>query len=185
MGNATSRLLRMRRVRHALWRVGRRLYRTARGDVPNNMHTNGERWLQRKVLDHHVRTDATLIIWDIGANVGEWTEYLVEELARRRMADRVEIHAFEPIEATYRELCQRVDAMGRGTNVSVVPKAVSNKTETVRMYIVDELAGTNSLYPFGTSGEGSVVTVPAITAEAYAEMRGIQRLHLVKCWSQR
>lgn len=59
--------------RHLAWRLGRSLYMLARRDVPNAIRSNGELMLQREVVRNVTRP----VVFDVGANVGQWSRELL------------------------------------------------------------------------------------------------------------
>ena len=82
----------------------------ARLDVNNNSNTNGERDIQRFVTSEF----ASPVVFDVGANVGEWTESLLNTGA-------AEVHAFEPCAGTFAELQRRI-----GQRAHLVQEACSS-----------------------------------------------------------
>src|SRR5438105_4775550 len=84
--------LRMLLGRRNLWRLGRQLYFSARGDVVNRIGSNGEAWLQRQILNVFGRTEK-LIVLDIGANIGEWALSLLKQAQLENICD-LRIYSF-------------------------------------------------------------------------------------------
>jgi len=64
--------------RRAMWRLGRALYSHAKADFSNNYQTNGERFIQQQVLNLAGSSRDKIVIFDVGANVGEWTTSLLD-----------------------------------------------------------------------------------------------------------
>jgi hypothetical protein len=87
-------------LRRLSWRLGRRLYTSARGEqIAVEIESDGEAYLQARVIAN-VR-DARLHVVDVGANQGDWTRQFIAQLpADRRLPDRVRIDLFEPVPAT-------------------------------------------------------------------------------------
>jgi FkbM family methyltransferase len=126
-------------IRSLAWRLGRRLYCWARRDVQNNPATNGEYWLVEAILGKS--NEDTAIVFDIGANKGNWTEKARETL--KRFNKHGMIYAFEPTRSTYMFLSNRF----KGDDLVIPNKlAVSEHTGEIEFYVVGELAGTNSLH---------------------------------------
>lgn len=85
-------------ARRVAWRVGRRLYCAARGEGANRMAVNGESYVQGRLL---AAADRPLTVLDVGANIGDWTQSLLDQHASRPEID-LRVFAFEPIPETYK-----------------------------------------------------------------------------------
>lgn len=62
--------------RRTTYRIGRILYQEARGDVANDMASNGEMLVQNRVVDawkNGSLSGQRLVVFDVGANVGDWS----------------------------------------------------------------------------------------------------------------
>lgn len=166
--------------RRAIWRLGRRLYMSARGEGVNDMRSNGETWLQLRVLQRAKAQGISLVILDIGANVGDWTMSFLNQALHEGVASKMlQIHAFEPVPGTGSMLRARLGAAADAERVTVWPVALSDASGTVAMHIVGDGAGTNSLE--GTSGAGQSIEVKRETLDSFCEMNGIDHVDLVKC----
>lgn len=177
--NHAARVIETMVDRRSLWRLGRSLYLRARADVPNDMRSNGEVLLQRQILATHAQREQ-LVIFDIGANVGAWTWSVLEQ-AQTLGVRNLDVHAFEPVPATYETLYSRVSQHPSGSVVSMVPQAVSAESGTTKMFVVERDAGTNSIYPDPLNAQHGAVTVEKISIVDYCTMRRIQTIDLLKC----
>src|SRR5215472_1623834 len=81
-------------MRRLVWRIGRKLYMSARQEGPNGIASNGESRLQRLVAER-VRKVSRLTVFDVGARIGEWTGTMVRHASAR--SSGYQIHAFEPV----------------------------------------------------------------------------------------
>src|SRR6266571_7698441 len=100
--------------RHTTYRLGRALYQQARGDVTNDMTTNGELMIQRHVLDAWRRSSATddrLIVFDVGAHVGNWSAAFLTNFNDFRSTLAFDLYMFEPVPATAKVLRSRLGEM--------------------------------------------------------------------------
>ncbi len=167
--------------RRTLWRFGRLLYLKARADSKNDMRTNGELLLQRHVCKIFEEVTGKLVIFDVGANVGDWTLLFLEGCSRLGSEDRVELHAFEPGPTTLSTLKSRVSKHPLGNVVRVVSAAVSSSEGTAEMFNAGDNAGTSSLHEDATSPVLPRVEVHKTTAYAYCLKHGIQVVHFLKC----
>ena len=70
--------------RRALWRLGRNLYQQARAETSNDIGRNGEGALQSRLAAAHAKAGRRLVVFDVGANVGDWTLSLLERARGNR-----------------------------------------------------------------------------------------------------
>jgi len=124
-------------LRPFLYRIGRRLYMDARGDLPNQPGSNGEYWLLSIVMNY-ITNGAVLM--DIGANKGDWTERALRNADARGL--KVKIKAFEPSSPTRKLLCERFKDQ---PSVDIYDTAVSNNVGSATFYANSAGSGTNSL----------------------------------------
>ena len=61
-----------------LWRLARRLYMVARRDFTLTPDKNGEYWLQEKLLGSFSDSHNSYVCFDIGTNIGEWTNSILD-----------------------------------------------------------------------------------------------------------
>ncbi len=158
--------------RRNLYRVSRFLMHAARGDVGNDLLSNGERLVQAHVL----RSSAgPATIFDVGANIGNWTASLLrcsEELQRP-----VRIHAFEPCQATFTMLSERAR---NWPQVELNHMACSRQPGAAVMHVYGNGLGTNSLVDAIDRRESIAEEVELTTIDLYCSTRGIPSIELVK-----
>lgn len=178
VGIVTSNLL-----RRAAWRFGRRIYADARGEGQNSILLNGELMVQRSAIDACAKAARPAILFDIGANVGEWT---VAALTYARSAgisrEAAHVFAFEPVSGTREILNRNLDAAGFAAQVTVSGLALSDTASSRIMNVIGDGAGTNSLER--DDGDGAnlrQVTVDTDSLAAMVDRTGIDRIALVKC----
>ena len=88
----------------ALYRLGRILYMQARGDIPNDMVSNGEMLIQNCVVSAWKNgglNEPRLVVFDVGANVGDWSLSLVNQLTESTMREAADLYVFEPVPSTF------------------------------------------------------------------------------------
>src|SRR5215470_15770129 len=168
--------------RRLSWRLGRALYLEARGDAGRwlDFEASGEARLQRRMLEHAAAAPGQLVVFDVGANVGDWTLSLLDRAQPLGLAGRLEVHAFEPVPAAADTLRRRVAAHALGAAVRVVPEALSSVPGTLRMFIAGEREGTNSLHPDALKPGLPELEVRADTLDRYAAAHGLDRIQYVK-----
>ena len=158
--------------RRNLYRVSRFLMYAARGDVANDSAMNGERITQ----DTALRASAPpATIFDVGANVGEWSASLLE--AARNLHVSVSVHAFEPCSETFKILSER---LANSPELTLVNKACSQRDGTATMHVYGSGAGTNSL---GEPVDGRIATTEEVqitSIDLYCKENAISKIDLVK-----
>jgi FkbM family methyltransferase len=167
--------------RRSTWRLGRSLYLKARFDPPNDPRLNGEHLIQRQLLMRLAERQEEAVVFDVGANVGEWTEFLLQEASRLEMERRLTVHAFEPIPSTFAVLKQRIEGHRLRNNVRLVPQALSNAAGSADMFLSGETAETNSLHPDAMTAAQARVVVHKSTADLYCSAGAIESIHYLKC----
>lgn len=165
------------------WRVGRRLYMRARGEERNgDMSRNGEAHLQSCVIANGP-SDQKLIVMDIGANQGHWTENFLNALpAERRGSNHIELHAFEPVPSTsilFRDCIAKIPG---GEAVHLYPMAMSEAAGEAEIGIFSDGGGTNSLHHAGDARKPEkVIRINLTTLDDFCEANEIDHIHLAKC----
>lgn len=150
------------------WRLGRKLYTWARGDVLNDPSSNGEYWLLGQVRKACPNQQ---VLFDVGANKGDWSAYA---LALPNVAEGIKIHAFEPSVATHSQLAAR---FAKIPAVTVHAYALSDHEGESRFYSKEDGAGTDSLSPIS----GSTVEVARlITIDGFLRQSGVESVSMVK-----
>lgn len=158
--------------RGMLWRLGRKLYCKARREVVNQPDRNGEWWILERVLQTSSGEDKRVFL-DIGANVGEWTAHALRLAARARKP--CAIHAFEPASATHALLEERFAGIG---HVHVHRLALSDEAGERSFFVVEDCAGTNSLYTSGRYAKQE--TVRTLSLDQLVAERNIREICMVK-----
>lgn len=160
-------------MRYLTYKIGRRLYAWARGEVKNNPCVNGEYWLVEQMLK---LTQRDIVMLDIGANKGEWSAKCHEVFTSKSKAvkDNLVIHAFEPCSATYKILAKYSETI---ESVRTHQFALSDKAGTARFYSKSVGAGTNSLHY--SSGE-DIEDVTLTTIDDFADKHSIGEIQLIK-----
>lgn len=155
-------------------RVARFALNRARLDLPNSPDRNGEHALQRWVLAA-APPDWPCTVFDVGANVGEWSLALLRTSAGLGRPEPPRIHAFEPTSATFETLRGRLPA-----GVEANQLALSDDAGQRRMFIVAPGCGRNSLQPVEDAAVTATEEVAADTVDGYVRANGIERIDLLK-----
>lgn len=159
-----------RALRSLLWRAGRKLYQYARREGPNHPTRNGEYWLLEAIVQG--ASGSSLKLLDVGANVGDWTQRALDSLSRRSRPGTV--HAFEPAPVAHAHLARRFAGDSR---VTVCSMALSDRAGSAPLYVVGDMAGTNSLV---NQHIGSPVPVEVTCVDDYLRERAIDHVTFLK-----
>lgn len=165
----------------AAYRLGRALYKQARGDHPNDMATNGEIFVQECVANAWKQGrlgDQKLVVFDVGANVGDWSAAMLQMLPDREYPGVLNLYAFEPVPTTFAVLERR---LGATSGVRLVNAALSSENGEAQIFVCGANAGSNSLHSDSTRGQEDMVRVATITTASFMERQGLARVHLLKC----
>jgi FkbM family methyltransferase len=156
--------------RSFVWRIGRKLYCWARREISNDPETNGEYWLLAQVVQSAPGT--TLGFLDIGARLGDWSDRAQTLLKRANRSGLV--HAFEPSTASYAYIANRLKS---NESVQIHKLALSDQSGVRDFFVVDDLAGINSLIP--VSG-AKMEQVDCTRADDFLAAKKIEHIVFVK-----
>lgn len=169
--------------RRTTYRIGRALYQKARGDVHHDMESNGEMLVQHCVVGAWKRGDMSgqrLVVFDVGANVGDWSSALLDLLTDANMREAVDIYAFEPVPSTFEYLRNRLGT--QNTVLHYEQLGLSSENGDGVIYVSGGAnAGTNSLHTDSLWGDEKQITIVRATATEFCKTHEIQKVHLLKC----
>ena len=120
-------------------------------------------------------------MFDVGANVGVWTQALADVVASVRPnldPSRVRIFAFEPAQTSWAVLCERISHLG--VQVRAERLALSESEGSRMLQIVSDTAGVNSFYPPHGLGVVRSEEVTVTTVDRFVSDAGIDHIDLVK-----
>lgn len=159
-------------------RVGRWLSNAARLDVANDMRTNGERLVQEIVVRNYP-SDRDLVVFDIGANVGDWSAQLLARCGPFARGS-CSLHAFEPVSSTAEALRRRLEGVHAGWNVVTVRKGMSERQGQCEISVVEEGCGVNSIIPEPGQKLKRTEVAELTTVDAYCAENRIPEVGLLK-----
>jgi FkbM family methyltransferase len=162
--------------RLGLVRGSRFLFDYARRDLPNRLGGNDE-WMVQDIVLASAGAES-LVVFDVGANVGAWNKRLLR-MARARAAP-VTVHSFEPSEPTYTRWVANL--LGDFAQQLVAVRAAeSDHAGRSNLYKIHELAGSNSLHGIAGTIVGLIVEqVELITLDEYSTRAGLESVDLLK-----
>lgn len=170
-------------INNFVWRLGRSVYMYARGEERyGDIGRNGEAFLQSCVLKNGL-VDETLVIMDIGANQGEWTESFLRLLSvERRNPDYVNLHTFEPVPSTATMLQNRISKLPGKDIVQHHELAMSEGPGHAEIGVFAAGLGTNSIHHEADARTPeNVIQVELTSLDAFCELYCIEHVHLAKC----
>jgi len=141
-----------------------------KGLLMSDPYRNGE----YKFLEKHVAGyDSTSLIFDVGANIGEYSEKILE------FNPAVNIQCFEPIPDTFKQLTLRHQGK---ENVRLNHFALSDEKGVRSMYEYGKLNGTNSLekHPDLISDKTNRIETTLQTIDDYCEEHSIDTIDYLK-----
>lgn len=168
--------------RQATYRIGRALYQKARGDVANDMVSNGEMLVQNCVVDAWKSgglSGQRLVVFDVGANVGDWSSALVSLLTEPTTREAADLYIFEPVPSTFEFLRNRLGTQNHVLHYEQV--ALSSQNGESAIYVSAPNAGTNSLHAGSQRGDEKQIAIDRVTATDFCKTRKINKIQLLKC----
>ncbi|MCI0707129.1 MAG: FkbM family methyltransferase [Ignavibacteriae bacterium] len=111
------------------------------------------------------------VILDIGANIGYYTLIFA-----RLVGDTGKVFAFEPDPTNFSLLKKNVEINGY-KNVILIQKAVSNKSETLKLYLCEDNRGDHRIYDSGDSRQS--VEIESLVMDEYFQHNG-QKINFIK-----
>lgn len=164
--------------RRNLARVARFLTNTARRDIGNDMRTNGELLVQNVILQHFPN-DRNLVVFDVGANVGEWSAQLLK-LGECRGGLNSHLHSFEPVSSTMRALSKNIQHSNLSWEIVLVQKALSDHQCVSQISVVEEHCGINAIIPDPKQAIKRTERIELTTVDDYCRENSIDEIGLLK-----
>lgn len=133
----------------------------------NDFHSNGEKWL----IDS-LDSNQALIIFDVGANVGDWSK-----LVHQKNQNAI-IHSFEPIPAIYQKLTINTNSINQIRINNLGLGEVSGFIE-MNYYPQNSIFSSFYNHPLGNNKE-NVTRVEVMTGDEYCELHKIEFIDFLK-----
>jgi FkbM family methyltransferase len=115
------------------------------------------------------------VVFDVGANVGDWTGGILRIANRANIAARV--HAFEPCGDTFKLLQARYRD---NQDVCLVQRACARTAGSAQMHVYGKFLGTNSLAGPIDERPAESEEVQLTTLDLYCQAARIERIDLLK-----
>lgn len=181
MKNLIKKIMFLTTGNRIVYRFGRSIYMHSRGDIHNDINRNGELLVQQSVIEafENLPQVGHFTIFDVGANVGDWTNAFLSGLKGKDFAKRVEIYSFEPVPSTATTLKKNLPS--DNPSIHIENFALSNQREIIDIYVAGINGGTNSLYDDGLPTTKEMVKIQSISVTEFCSDRKIHHIHLLKC----
>jgi FkbM family methyltransferase len=143
----------------------------------SDLADSGEMWVLDR-LARHLRSISAPVVFDVGANVGDYAAAV-----RERLGSAVRLHCFEPSEKTFVELERR---LGGRSGVSLHNVGLSDAPGEAVLYASPsaEQSGMSSMYDRDLSHLGLKLgteeTIQLTTIDRFCRENGVERAHFVK-----
>lgn len=152
-----------------LYRFCRRYVDRYNGDNDSNPALNGE----YRFLTSELRNIGTGTVFDVGANVGDWTSFALQT------NPRLHVHCFEPGAAAFAGLAGK----SWPSNVRLNKVGLGEREAELDLNVIGGASGLNSLYirhgiPAARNSETEKIVVYSI--DSYCRDHAVDRLDLVK-----
>jgi len=144
---------------------------SSRNDYTLTPNKNGEYWLQEKLIESLPESHEQ-VFFDIGANIGEWTDSLFN--ISRNYNKKCFVHLFEPSTETCTYLKKHYH---QNNKVKLNQFALSDETKKTTLYLHDSLSAVNSLYRNDNLGTEEV---SAIRLDDYIKAEKITHIDFIK-----
>ncbi len=152
-----------------------RLFHAVENNDDARFCRNGEAWLLRELAATWARESAQPVVFDVGANVGDYTQRVLAETARAGV--RITVHAVEPSVRCIDELTRRF--RGRA-EVHVHRAAVGDCARTMRLHATSSGSSLASLIARPGADDNAGEDVAVITLESLLNGAGVFRVDLLK-----
>jgi FkbM family methyltransferase len=163
--------------RRKMYRFSRFLLDESRREAPwpfESFTSDGEKMVQATVLRHSVDP----VVFDVGANVGDWTASLLGLASHMKAA--VTVHAFEPCSGTLHQLRKRIE-QEQWRNVTAVPKACAAAPGTAAMTVYWDGCGINTIAePIEYLASAHQEIVELTSLDVYCSNHSIKHIDLLK-----
>lgn len=141
-----------------------------RNDNNGNPHSNGE----FNFLRNYLSNKPELVIFDVGANIGEWT------LFAHTLNQEAEIHCFEPCSNTFSVLQKKVSNLS-SQKIKVNHLALGAQSENLEMLVYGETSALNSLYNRQVLGQAMArESIQVDSLDIYCQRHNIKHINFCK-----
>lgn len=132
----------------------------------HDFRNNGERRVLEKLAEF-----CPGVVFDVGANVGRWTEIALDSL------DEAQIYAFEIAPATYARLVAQVSGTGRAHCIN---SGLGRGSSVVRLRYYPSNPGLSTTLEYPHALAYDVVEAPVVGGDEFCRRHGIEHIDFLK-----
>lgn len=170
-----DRLLHWPWARAPLQVVGRYVHHRASGDNDDDMTSNGEFELLERI--GKLLAGRAAVVFDVGANLGDWTRSIHGHLAPEST-----IHAFEPVATIFAALQRNVAELPSAPRVELTNAALSDRDGHAEIWVYG--GGASALHDRGQTAMREVAAlreqVRLLSGDDFCRARAIERIAFLK-----
>lgn len=156
----------------------RKIYRKFfKSRTVNNLsliNTSGENAFAFKLIKQY-NEEEKLVIFDIGANVGEYSEMIIKHCDKLNI--KYQLHLFEPQKECVEVLLSKFNT---NSNVFINNVAVSNENGCIDFYMETKGASSSSIYKREVFVKSEIVQVNTIKLDDYIVKHNIDKINFIK-----
>ena len=165
--------------RRNYYRLARFLWIDARRDSLNKMSSNGEFAVQTAMI-HLSNTRSEPVIFDIGANIGEYSAELLRKAGTQGLAEQFRLYSFEPNQKCVAAIKERVAGLTNSACSLVVQKIVTDQPGQASFYITGATAGSSSLRIDEKTQQGKRIEAECVTFDGFCREHAIEEVLFAK-----
>lgn len=144
-----------------------------------NFDKNGEKVFINSLLDSFKNVDGKKIIFDIGANIGEYSQMIKDHSELLKL--NIELHLFEPTQSCFITISEKFK---NDPNVILNNFGVSDSNTTSKIYYDQEKSGLASIYQRNLDSYNIKLNqsedILLKRMDEYIEKKGIQHIDFIK-----
>ncbi len=150
-----------------------------------DMDKSGEGKLLERLIEFFGKRFSRIVVFDVGANVGDWTWCLLKSFLNRQGSQKLEleIHCFEPVSSSFVKLNSRfVDEKFAGAKIITNNFGLSDKEEEKEIYFQRPEDSHASLYAMETGMKVPFASecVSLKRADRYISEKCIEHINFLK-----
>jgi FkbM family methyltransferase len=162
-------------------RLGMHILNRIRADNDYDPRSNGEYWALQEIKRQF--QGKAVVIFDVGANVGDWTREAAAGLSTGSA-----IYGIEPTRATFERYREAAASSPAAAKIHPIHAALSDRDGQGTIYVDGDLLTTNSLHEHRLTERQAetplhgkkVETTPLMRGDTLCREQGIERIHFLK-----
>ncbi|MGH7940521.1 MAG: FkbM family methyltransferase [Limisphaerales bacterium] len=145
-------------------------YHQIRENWDYDISYNGERWLVQTLA----REKLLNVVFDVGANRGDWTAMALEASPEAR------VHCFEICPPMFQKLATRFADRNIARNIFLNPFGLSDSESEIKIHYFSRGDGGGALYDIMNRGNSEIVNAKVSRGGDYCERHHIRSIDLLK-----